>query len=452
MRYLIAFLALGAAACPATADAPDPSSAETQPVSETQPAGAVAEGAEEKKPAARPFDVLHNDRLTGDWWGARTWLEDRGLSINLSVTTSFEINTKGGVQTRHAHSFPGRYDLEFTLDTGAAGLWPGGTLYARAEGGWSESVSARGYVGDLFGVDYNGTFNTNQEILLAELWYEQVFFDEKLRFRIGRMAPGNDFDTNAYANDSTTQFMNTALVNSPNLPGAFYQYPLGMQLVLTPCKWFYAAAGVFDAQIDSIETGFETAFHGDAWTMSLYELGLTPTWKTPWGDLPGHYRVGLWYDPQTKPQYYNDLNGRRRTVPMRSDDLGFYSSFDQMLFRENPSSEGDEQGLGVFARYSYARADVNTIEHAWSCGGQYLGLIPTRDADVLGFGVAQGSLSKGLRYEGGEPNRETVLELYYNCQLLPWLSFTPDMQWILNPGGENGRDAFVIGFRFQAIF
>ncbi len=446
MRYLALPLAIAVVLSAARADSPPA----TQPTADAP--GAEAAGGVDETPVSRPFDLLGGDRLLGDWWGARTQLEQHGLTVALSMTAAFQISAKGGIQTRHAHRFPGRYDLELTFDTEAAGLWKGGTLYGRAEGGWSDSVSDRGYVGDLFGVNGNGTFNANQEILLAELWYEHVLLDEKLRFRIGRMAPTNDFDTSAYANDASVQFLNGALANTPNLPAAFYEYPLGMQLVVTPCEWFYAAAGVWDAQVTTVETGFRSAFHGEAWTMSLYELGLTPKWETPWGTLPGHYRAGLWYDPQTKPRFFNDLNGRRRTVPMRSDDVGFYSSFDQMVFRENPSTEGDEQGLGVFARYSYARADVNTIEHFWSAGGQYLGLIPTRDQDVLAFGVAQGLLSKGLRYQGGEPNRETVLELYYSCQLLPWLSLTPDVQWILNPGGENGRDAFVVGLRIQAVF
>ena len=70
-------------------------------------------------------------------------------------------------------------------------------------------------------------------------------------------------------------------------------------------------------------------------------------------------------------------------------------------------------------------------------GGQYKGLVPTRDNDVLAFGVAQGILSQRLRLTGVEPHRETALELYHNIQLLPWLTLTPDFQWILCPGGRE---------------
>jgi porin len=125
---------------------------------------------------------------------------------------------------------------------------------------------------------------------------------------------------------------------------------------------------------------------------------------------------------------------------------------DQMIFRENPDDDTDEQGLGMFFRYGFARDEVNEIEHFWSVGGQYLGLIPTRDEDVLGFGFAQGILSRKLRsLEGGD--RESVYEVYYAAQILPWLAITPDFQYIVNPGADkHGRDAFVAGVRVQMSF
>jgi len=179
---------------------------------------------------------------------------------------------------------------------------------------------------------------------------------------------------------------------------------------------------------------------------------LEPVFKTARGELPGAYRLGMWYDPQRKDRFFNDLGGRRRTVPVKTDDVGFYLSFDQLVFKEVPAAAEDSQGLGLFLRYGFAHGDVNAVENFWSLGAQYQGLIPTRDDDVLGFGVAQGILSEQLRKTGADPDRETVLELYYNALVFPWVTVTPDFQWILNPGGENGRDAFVAGMRVQMSF
>ena len=110
------------------------------------------------------------------------------------------------------------------------------------------------------------------------------------------------------------------------------------------------------------------------------------------------------------------------------------------------------QGLGTFFRYGLAHEEANEIEHFWSIGAQYQGLVPTRDDDVLGVGFAQGIISDRL-HGLVDGDRESAYELYYNVQLLPWLSITPDFQYIVNPGGtDDGRDAFVAGVRVQMSF
>ncbi len=415
-----------------------------------QPQQATTEvAATEAESEGEPFfDLLANERLTGDWWGARTRLEDQGVEIGLGLTTIYQHNARGGARTFNAHRISGSYDLELTFDFEAMGLWKGGMFYVVAEGSWDDGVSDLGYVGDLFGV--NGDAGGDRAIDQTEIWYEHSFFDGAFRVRLGRIDLGVDFETNAYANDEVGQFLNNGLVNAANVPLPDIGH--GIQFVATPCNWFYFGAGVADAEADARETGFRTAYHGADNFFSIYEFGITPEFETKLGSLPGAYRFGWWYDPQPKERFFNDLDGRRLTVPLKRDDVGFYVNFDQVIFRENPEAEGDEQGLGLFFRYGYAHSDVSEIEHFWSVGGQYAGLIPTRDDDILGFGVAQGVLSEQLRHTGANPHRETALELYYSAQILPWLSVSPDFQWILRPGGENGRDAFVAGIRLQMAF
>jgi porin len=129
--------------------------------------------------------------------------------------------------------------------------------------------------------------------------------------------------------------------------------------------------------------------------------------------------------------------------------MGFYLSFDQMVVKENDNEE-DSQGLGLFGRYGFADSDVNEIRCFWSAGAQYQGPIPSRDDDVVGIGVAQGRLSPAA---GFSASHETAMELYYNAQVTPWLSLTPSVQYVFNPGGDhNVDDAVVVGFRLQMAF
>lgn len=422
--------AQGSTPPPTSAPAAEPAAAASQPAT-TQPSE-----------PQWPFV----DRLTGDWLGGRTWLEDNGLSLSVSLTTVYQHNAHGGLNTHKAHDIMGSSDIELTLDLEKMKLLPGGQIYMLGESSWGRGIGAD--VGDLFGTDFDAAGDRAFDV--TELWYEQTLLEGKARFRIGKIDPMVDFDTNAYANDETAQFLNGALVVNPTIPWA--DRGLGMQLFIKPTDWLYAGALVMDANGDFRETGFRTTFHGPDHLFSMYEFGLTPVWHTQRGDLPGSYRLGLWYDPQPKEQFFNDLGGRIRTAPIRTDDLGFYASFDQLLWKENAEMPEDLQGLGMFFRYGYAPGDVNTIQNFWSVGGQYQGPIPTRDNDVIGFGVAQGLLSHHLEQTGVSPQRETALELYYKIEVFPWLAISPDFQWVLDPGGLGARDSFVAGLRVQASF
>ena len=138
----------------------------------------------------------------------------------------------------------------------------------------------------------------------------------------------------------------------------------------------------------------------------------------------------------------------------RSGDVGWYFNFDQMVWKENEADAKDKQGLGIFGRYGWAHRDVNRVHHFWSAGASYRGLIPSRNNDILAFGVAQSILSSQYRHEiNSLADRETVYELYYAIQVAPWLVITPDVQVITNPGGDkNARDALVGGLRFKIVF
>lgn len=393
--------------------------------------------------------LFERERFLGNWWGRRSFLENNGFTFDLTLTTVFQHNAHGGLQTKNSHTITGVYALELTLDLEAMKLIDGARVYALAEGGWSNGVDR--YVGSLMSVNYS--YIGDEEVVLSELWYEQSLLDDKVRIRLGKINLTLDFDTNAFANDYGSQFLNFGLCNTPNIPFPAELYGAhGIQIMVTPCDWMYFGAGVADADARNSQTGFDTAYHGPDNFFSIYEVGFTPTWETSWGRLPGSYRAGLWYDPRAKEVFFEDRYGFRRSVPFQRDDVGFYVGFDQVVFREQPHDPEDEQGFGLFARYGYAHSNVNEIENFWSVGGQYQGLIPTRDEDVLAFGVASGILSDKLTRVGRNPQHETVLETYYRIQVFPWLTVSPDFQWILRPGGEDGRDAFVYGLRVQMSF
>ena len=72
----------------------------------------------------------------------------------------------------------------------------------------------------------------------------------------------------------------------------------------------------------------------------------------------------------------------------------------------------------------------------------YTGLIPSRDRDVLGIGVAWTEL-----FAGGT-GEECVWELFYKAQVTPRVSLQPDLQYLASPSGIE-RDALAVGVRFE---
>jgi len=392
--------------------------------------------------------LMDRETLTDNWFGLGEKLADDGIKIGLFNTQVYQIPLHGFNTEHDDDRYSGSYDLELTFDMEKLTALKGGSVYVLVEGGWSDGINDPS-LGSLFGP--NDDTSGNEAVFISQFFYEQALLDDKVRFRIGKvdLTGGFEcrgcpvsFDGNSFANDETTQFLNSALVNNPTIP--FPEEGLGAIVHVEPIDWWYLSAGVADAQADARETGFNTAFHGEDYFYGIFETGVTPQLDCHNGPLQGAYRVGVWYDPQPYEQFDGGV---------QDDNVGFYISADQMIYRQS-ADEDDERGLGVFARYGLADPGANTFRHFWSAGLQYRGLIPGRQDDVTAFGVASGCFSDELSSsmnDQGLPldTHETVFEWYYNIQVTPWLNISPDVQYILNPSGGKFNDGLVIGIRAQ---
>jgi porin len=413
--------------------------------------------AEEPPPAHGFARILEADRdgLTDGWFGLGRRLEEHGIEMGLGLTQIYQIPLQGGgaenswgkLSSLHRHEgrYTGSFDLELSFDFDKLLRIPGATFYLHAAGGWSDGIgdSAVGAI-----MDPNADAYGDQVIDLVEAFWEQAFFDGRVITRVGKLDLTGGFecqgcpvafDGNAYANDETAQFLNSALVNNPTIP--FPDYAIGATVYVEPIDGVYLSAGAADAQADGRETGFNTAFHDEDYWFAIFETGLAGSVKLPWSarELPGAYRVGFWYDPQDKERFVTGTTKR--------DDVGFYLSFDQALFFEN---EHDDQGLGAFFRYGWADRDVSDFTCFWSTGLQYVGAIPCRDDDVIGVGYANGKRGAD---PGATAGREQVWEFYYNAKVTSWLNVTPNLQVIKNPGlRDSVGDAVVLGVRAQLEF
>jgi porin len=128
-------------------------------------------------------------------------------------------------------------------------------------------------------------------------------------------------------------------------------------------------------------------------------------------------------------------------------NYGAYLGLDQLLLKKNRGDPKDAQGLGVFLQYAWASPDRNVASQYLGAGLVYRGLLPRRDEDTCGVGLARVFFSDQLP---GEPSAETTIELFYKAKVTPWASLQPDFQYIVTPNGQL-HDALVVGLRFTVV-
>jgi porin len=208
-----------------------------------------------------------------------------------------------------------------------------------------------------------------------------------------------------------------------------------------PCEWFAAGAGIYDGDANGGTSGFNTAFDGEGGSFSILELSLL-TGATHESGCKGTYRFGLWYHSARV-----DEITAAPAAGTKSSNHGLYAVLDQPLWHEE---KGHEEGLGTFLQFSWAPDDRNELGLYYGGGLSYTGLLDDREEDVTGIGVASARLGDDFRNVSGGTH-ETAVEFFYRIQCTPCLALQPDLQYIVNPGGD-GDNALAAGARFTVIF
>ncbi len=427
---------------------------------------ATGPATDEASPPARRYQGGWTEwpKMTGDWGGARTDLENLGIRLELDVTQIFQHNAHGGAATDNGARYSGSGDLTLTLDTQKMGLWPAGTFVINAEPKWGNGLNRK--VGTLLPVNYDATKPGDDECMmtLSEWFWIQGIYQGpagKAAVVLGRVDLARGFDTNAFANDERTAFMNVGLRNNPQLGAVVGYTPLAAALVYLPTDWLTIWTAVGDSDGQAKRTGFDTAFHGDAENIAVaheWQIKVRPF------DLPGTQRLAFGWSPKNLPYVdprsplaelspllirllgLETVNRLSPYLPYKraKDNVIVWYSFDQYLYCE---PQDPTQGVGLFGRFGWAREDVNAIEQFYSIGVGGKGILPERDRDRFGIGYYHMDLSDRL-----PPmiHSEHGIECYYSIQVTGWMTVSPDLQIIMNPGGTSDRDvALVWGFRVQ---
>ncbi|MBN8711007.1 MAG: carbohydrate porin [Verrucomicrobia bacterium] len=445
----------------------------------------VATQSEQISDPAKPW--WEWDNATGDWFGARTTLQDHGVDLFGSYSAEVWGNTTGGL--KQATVYTGLMTFGTEVDLEKLVGWKGATVSTT----WlwlSGRDASEDLAGNFLTVSNIAGFNT---LRMLEMWFQQNLFDDKLSIRVGQITADSEFLTSTYS----SLFLNGTFGWAPsmytNLPEGGPGYPmgtLGVRVAVNPFDWLTLQSAVFQGNVFA-----QTANrHGFRWDLDsnngyFWMNEIQGRWNQ--GEetfaLPGEAKFGVWFHTGSFADPYYDEDGipladsSSTGIPQDHDwNYGFYWVLDQMLFREAPSvvtTEGlskdgkgvvsknpqtvekpSQQGLGFFGRIAFQPQDRNFLGFYFDTGLVYTGLIPTRDEDRLGVGFAYAQLSNGaqdnLELEGSTGvGAEMAVEFSYEAVITPWLSVQPDAQLIINPGGtQDLNNAFLVGGRVTVTF
>ena len=153
--------------------------------------------------------------MTGDWGGARSWLEDQGLKLDGDYTFDWSIPATGGLVQRGVAR--GLLDARFMFDPEPLLGIKGGTLFAQYF--FRHGPNGADDVGDLQGFD-----NMDAERLskVEEFWYEQWLFSKLVRVKVGQVDANGEF---AFVESAAEFLLSSAGYSSTIVGMPTYPYP-----------------------------------------------------------------------------------------------------------------------------------------------------------------------------------------------------------------------------------
>lgn len=431
----------GAAETQSVADAPKVNVQESETAA-SQPAGEM--------PRLVPWldytgGLWHSAGLTGDWGGTRQQLMDKGIRFDVSLIQTLQGNWTGGTDYDYPYQGNVRYGIQ--LDTGKAGLWPGGLLVARGETRYGNSNNLN--TGALLPVNTASLFPVSEKDVtaLTDLYYLQ-FLAPWVGVMAGKMSLR---ESNVFASNETEQFLNTAFNFNAALATTFPLVALGGGVIFHPANWLTVSTLAIDSEGTADHSGFDTVFERGTTLYQMAEFTIKPF------GLTGHQRIGWTWSDRSRIQFEQNprnvieaiITESTAGLERKGHDGSFLYDFDQYLYTV-PGKK--DQGFGLFGRFGLTDGEVNPVQEFYSIGLGGKGMIPSRDNDSFGLGYYYLAISDEFpRVIERRTQDEQGVEFYYNIAITPWLHITPDLQ-VIEPAREDVDATVVAGVRMKIDF
>jgi len=409
--------------------------------------------------------------LLGDAAGIRPFLDRYGISIGLQNVSEVLGNPNGG-RTRGA-TFDGQNTLSLGVDLERAVGLKGSIFNVSAVQNYGHGLSA----GNIDNLGTVSSVEARRSAWLYELWYQQSFLGGAVDVRVGQLGADQEFMITRYGNWFVNAAFGWPTLPSANLPAGGPNLPLatpGIRLRVNAAGPLTVLLGAFNG--DPAGPGLGNPQVRDA-SGTLFRLGdgvfavgevqyAINAGKDAKGP-PVTLKAGAWYHSKASANQFFANDGVTVAPQAASgsaiarENWSAYGVVDAMLL-PGPGGKG---GLAAFARAA-ASPSGRSLVSLELAGGLVYNSPFGRDGDQAGFGIT--SVRVGRPLSGGAlasryapHGYETVLELSYQAQVLPWLQVQPDAQYVITPGGgipnparpgQKVGSAAVFGVRTIAAF
>lgn len=342
----------------------------------------------------------------------RNWYDAIGIGFGM---TGIMQGTSGLPEDRADYAYS--VDLEFSGE-----IAEGQNLFLIMESGNGDG--ANGNVGSRSIPNYDSfvsLFEGEQRLNVSQVYYEGNFLDGKMTAAFGLMDHHALYDTNAFANDETEQFINGTFVRTAGslFPEHENYYAYTFMLAARPIELVSLS---YSYAKHNTEDFFSKGLH-------VFELGLHPKF----GSLDGNYSVDF---------LLHDIGFTNYRSGKRENNKGIIVNVDQML----------HEYFGVFGRFAFAKDTLleNEVTSMWSVGAQINGDLWRRQDDVIGLAYGQLELNRDIVGEFSEG--EKVMEFYYKLGINDHVHLTADIQYLSDLERASNRDVVVFSFRSQISF
>jgi porin len=369
-------------------------------------------------------------------------------AIDLAVTYSADLwaNTSGGLArgTRYLDKLL----VSATVDGGQVMGWQGASFYASAH-----YLNGASLTDDLVG-DFQVVSNIDagvRMVRLYEVWVEAPIGGDAASLRVGLYDVNAEYDVT----DSGGLFLNSSHGIGPDIsqtgrngPSIFPVTSLAARLQLNLAESWSLKLAVLDGvpgdpdrpkQFVTIKLG------GDDGALLLGELAYEPEGLKL---AVGHWRYIA--------QFQNQLASATAEAPeLQRGNAGVYALAEKKL--SGAAALGDT-GLAAWLRVGITDQRFNPARLFLGGGLALTAPFAARPDDRAGIAVAWVEFGDNYRRAqalAGTPadKREVKIEATYQAPITPWLTLQPDLQYIMNPGGnpELGN-ALVLGLRTEIAF